>query len=215
MLWWRILVQKHKWQLLAVTSPVKAQKIWSILPPPHSIHSSIHFFHSVSVLKKACCQKCKDSPPVFYNTTITERHFLFFLLCTDLAVLYSEWVNMWCKIQYKHCGQQRGETGAFGGPDVRCHRKEKVRVWLSSQSLLKQSPVSEDAEYRHKVSIAAPLGAYTCLSTSILDRKEEHGGIWKSKGQSLRTVTDRSGKGKGKKQNGCLYSTAYIYCQMA
>lgn len=39
--------------------------------------------------------------------------------------------------------------------------------------LLKQSPVSEDAENRHKVSIAAPPGAYTCLSTSILDRKEE------------------------------------------
>lgn len=43
---------------------------------------------------------------------------------------------------------------------------------MSSQPLLKQSPVSEGAEDRHKVSIAAPLGAHTCLTTSILDREE-------------------------------------------
>lgn len=44
---------------------------------------------------------------------------------------------------------------------------------MSSQSLLKQSPVSEDEEDGQKVSTQPPLGARTCLSTPILDRKEE------------------------------------------
>lgn len=44
---------------------------------------------------------------------------------------------------------------------------------MSSQSPLKQSLVSEDAEDSHKVSIAAPLGTYTCLFTSVLDSKEK------------------------------------------
>lgn len=44
---------------------------------------------------------------------------------------------------------------------------------MSSQPLLKQSPVSKGVEDSHKGSVAAPLGDYTFLCISILDRKEE------------------------------------------
>lgn len=54
--------------------------------------------------KKACCQKCRDGPPVSHNTTIIESHFLVFFLCIDTAGLHSKGVNMWYGVQYKHCG---------------------------------------------------------------------------------------------------------------
>ena len=38
------------------------------------------------------------------------------------------WDMIGYDIQYKHYGYKRIETSAFGGPDVRCQRNEKVRL---------------------------------------------------------------------------------------
>lgn len=90
-----------------------------------------------------------------------------------------------------------------------CLRKEKVRVWLSSQPPLKQSPVSEGAEDGHKVSIKAPSGTYTCLCTSIWDRKE----VRRADGRVKDNHSGLSGRGQANALRECT-SPFFTCCKI-
>lgn len=95
------------------------------IAPSSNGHSSVHFFHTVSILlclKKRLLSKSHSSCLIQYHNNL-----LFFLLCIDTTVLYSK---SECMIQHtvQILWLIERRTGVFGGPDVRCQRKEKVKV---------------------------------------------------------------------------------------
>lgn len=144
----------------------------NIAPSP-SIHSSIHFFHPVSIVvaEKSLLSKAQRQSSCLIQYHNNWKPFFFFtppLYRHNGSVLKMSEYVIWHTVQTLWLVDRKNECIWCAG----CPRKEKVRVWLSSQPRLKQSPVSEGAEDRHKVSSPAPLGAYACPSTSIFDRKE-------------------------------------------